>query len=113
MQKSHPHTPDGDWLLFVFQKDSAEKPFGMLRQAQHARKFLIVINPLPVRPELRRRVNGGFSAESKRLPVPFNSRQSKSLELVDRNPEGTGCVKEPAIVNGNGDALPPAFGETP
>ena len=32
-------------------KDSAEKPLGMLRQAQHERKILNVMNPLPVRPE--------------------------------------------------------------
>ncbi len=32
-------------------KDSAEKPLGMLRRAQHERKILNVINPLPVRPE--------------------------------------------------------------
>ena len=31
--------------------DSAEKPLGMLRRAQHERKILNVINPLPVRPE--------------------------------------------------------------
>jgi hypothetical protein len=31
--------------------DSAEKPLGMLRQAQHERKILNVINPDPVRPE--------------------------------------------------------------
>ena len=31
--------------------DSAEKPLGMLRQAQHERKILNVINPLTVRPE--------------------------------------------------------------
>jgi hypothetical protein len=31
--------------------DSAEKPLGMLRRAQHERKILNVINPSPVRPE--------------------------------------------------------------
>jgi len=44
--------------------DSAEKPLGMLRQAQHERKILKIITPLPVRPEPRRRVNASFSAES-------------------------------------------------
>ncbi len=31
--------------------DSAEKPLGMLRRAQHERKILNVNKPLPVRPE--------------------------------------------------------------
>ena len=35
----------------VLNHNSAEKPRAMLRQAQHERKILNVINPLPVRPE--------------------------------------------------------------
>jgi O-antigen ligase/tetratricopeptide (TPR) repeat protein len=44
--------------------DPAEKGLFMLRRAQHERNIVNVINHRPVRPELRRRVNGGFSAES-------------------------------------------------
>ena len=36
----------------------------MLRRAQHERKIVNAINLIPVRPELCRRVNEGFSAES-------------------------------------------------
>ena len=40
--------------------DSAEKPLGMLRRAQHERKNLNLINSISVRPELCRRVNAVF-----------------------------------------------------
>src|SRR6266850_3212372 len=39
----------------------------MLREPQHERKLVNVINAIPVRPELSRRADEGFSAESVRL----------------------------------------------
>jgi len=44
--------------------DSAEKPPFMLREPQHERKIVNVINVIPVRPELSRRADEGFSAET-------------------------------------------------
>jgi len=44
--------------------DSAEKLLGCFDGAQHERK-IINIKTIPVRPEHGRRVNEGFSAESK------------------------------------------------
>ena len=61
--------------------DCAEKPLGMLRQAQHERSFINDFSLPSVRPELVEGLRGGFSAESfsgtgcslyfKRLPVPL------------------------------------------
>ena len=45
-------------------EDSAEKPPFMLRGPQHERKIVSRFSTIPVRPELSRRANTGFSAES-------------------------------------------------
>jgi hypothetical protein len=47
------------------KNESAEKTAFMLREPQHERKIVNVVNVIPVRPELRRRAGEGFSAESK------------------------------------------------